>query len=169
MASPGSPKDKFVFNVINPYLAEVRKHPQVLHVEDGVLRKEDLKGPVKEGSTEDRLKEMEQEVFRYKKMVERGVEENFDIMNELKTSYKKEMKELLSRLDALEDKLYELQAQIYDLQNQNCEYELKFSRIGLAAECRILETNMSFETGEPLPWKRFARENVFNPDNKDEE
>ena len=59
MASPSSPKDKFVVNVINPYLAEVRKHPQVLHVEDGVLRKEDLKGPVKEGSTEDRLKEME--------------------------------------------------------------------------------------------------------------
>ena len=64
MASPSSPKDKFIVNVINPYLAEVRKHPQVLHVEDGVLRKEDLKGPVKEGSTEDRLKEMEQEVFQ---------------------------------------------------------------------------------------------------------
>ena len=59
MASPSSPKDKFIVNVINPYLTEVRKHPQVLHVEDGVLRKEDLKGPVKEGSTEDRLKEME--------------------------------------------------------------------------------------------------------------
>ena len=70
MASPSSPKDKFIVNVINPYLAEVRKHPQVLHVGDGVLRKEDLKGPVKEGSTEDRLKEMEQEVFKYKKMVE---------------------------------------------------------------------------------------------------
>ena len=52
MASPSSPKDKFVINVINPYLGEVRKHPQILHVEDGVLRKEDFKGPVKEGSTE---------------------------------------------------------------------------------------------------------------------
>ena len=75
----------------------------------------------------------------------------------------------MSSLATLEDKLYELQAQIYDLQNQNCEYELKFSRIGLAAECRILETNMSFETGEPLPWKRFSKENMFNPNNKDEE
>src|ERR1043165_7505996 len=28
MASPSSPKDKFLVNVINPYLAEVRKHPQ---------------------------------------------------------------------------------------------------------------------------------------------
>src|SRR4051812_44686621 len=28
MASPSSPKDKFVVNVINPYIAEVRKHPR---------------------------------------------------------------------------------------------------------------------------------------------
>ena len=51
MASPSSPKDKFVVNIINPYLAEVRKHPQVLHVEDGVLRKEDLKGQSKRGAS----------------------------------------------------------------------------------------------------------------------
>src|ERR1044072_8005254 len=169
MASPSSPNDKFVVNVINRYLAEVRKHPQVLHVEDGVLRKEDLKGPVKEGSTEDRLKEMEQEVFKYKKMVERSVEDNFDIMNDLKNFHKKGTKGMLSSLATLEDKLYELQAQIYDLQNQNYEYELKFSRMGLATECRIPVTEMSFETGEPLPWKRFARENMFNPNNKNEE
>src|SRR3954465_6317868 len=98
MASPSSPKDKFVVNIINPYLAEVKKHPQVLHVEDGVLRKEDLKGPVKEGSTKDRLKEMEQEVFRYKKMVERSVEDNFDMINKLKAFHKKETKEMLSSL-----------------------------------------------------------------------
>ena len=77
---------------------------------------------------------------------------------------------LWSSLTALEDKVFEIQAQIYDLQNQNYEYELKFSRMGLATECRILETQMSFETGEPLPWKRFARENMvsFNK-NKNEE
>src|SRR3954464_9466210 len=84
MASPSSPKDKFVINVINPYLPEVKKHPQVLHVEDGVLRKEDLKGPVKGGSTEDWMKEMEQEVFKYKKMVERGVEAHCSIGHDFK-------------------------------------------------------------------------------------
>ena len=101
-------------------------------------------------------------------MVERSVGDNFDMMNELKTFQKKETKGMLSSFSTLEDKLYVLQAQIYDLQNQNCEYELKFSRIDLAAECRILETKMSFETGEPLPWKRFARENIFNPNNQEE-
>src|SRR3954469_21009289 len=102
-------------------------------------------------------------------MVERGVEANFNIINELKSLYSEELKEMWSSLTALEEKREELQGQIYVLQNQNCEYELKFSRIGLAAECRILETKMSFETGEPLPWKRFARENMFNPNNKKNE
>ena len=67
-----------------------------------------------------------------------------------------------SSFTALEDKVFELQAQIYDLQNQNCEYELKFLRMGLAAECRILETDAFFETEEPLPWKRLDKEYVIN-------
>ena len=54
---------------------------------------------------------MEQEVIKYKKMVERSVEDNFDMMNELKAFHKKETKEMLSSLAALEEKLYELQAQ----------------------------------------------------------
>src|SRR3954469_11833176 len=117
MASPSSPKDKFAVNVITPYLAEVNKHPQVLRVEDGVLHKEGLQGPVMEGSTEERLKEMEHEVFKFKKMVERGIEANFYIRNEIEASHKKEMKEMWSSLSALEEKVYGLQAQIYDLHN----------------------------------------------------
>ena len=55
MASPSSPKDEFVVNVINPYLTEVKKHPQVVRMEDSVLHQEDLKGPIKEGSVQARL------------------------------------------------------------------------------------------------------------------
>ena len=112
---------------------------------------------------------MEQEVFKYKKMVERGVEANFSITNELKSLYLEELKEMWSSLTALEEKIETLQGQIYDHQNQNCEYDLEFSRIGLAAECRILETEMSFEAGEPLPWKRFARGSMFIPNNQEQE
>ncbi|KAI4976583.1 hypothetical protein ZWY2020_050190 [Hordeum vulgare] len=75
MASPKSPKDKFLVNVINPYLAEVKRHPQTLWVEDGVLHEEDLKGPIKEGSTRARLEEVEQEVLKYKLMIERDVDQ----------------------------------------------------------------------------------------------
>src|ERR1041384_7994529 len=140
MASPSSPKDKFLVNVINPYLAEVRKHPQILHVEDGVLHKEDLKGPVKEGSTKERLKEMEHEVFKYKKMVERGVEANLNIANDMKSFYYEEIRDTWSSMTELEEKGIELQRQIYDLQNQNYEYEHKFSRLSSSAESMVLET-----------------------------
>ena len=75
---------------------------------------------------------------------------------------------MLSSLDALEDKLYEIQAHIYDLQNQNCEYEHKFLHMGLATECGILETETSFETGEPLPWKLFAKDYVINKNRNEE-
>jgi hypothetical protein len=40
--------------------------------------------------------------------------------------------------------------------------------MGLGAECRILETGLSFETGEELPWKRFAKE-YLTEKNKNEE
>ena len=165
MASPSSPKDKFVVNVINPYLAEVKKHPQVVRMEDGVLHQEDLKGPIKEGSIQARLEEVEQEVFKYKKMIERGVEANFDIINELKNYF---LKEMWKSITASEERIIELQGQINDLHNQNYEYELRFLRMGLGAECRIQETSFSYETGEPLPWKRFAKDYVINA-NKDDE
>ena len=40
--------------------------------------------------------------------------------------------------------------------------------MGLAAECRILETEVSFVDGGPLPWKHFAKDYVINK-NKNEE
>ena len=151
MASPSSPKDTFLINVINPHLAEVRRHPQALWVEDGVLHKEDLKGPVKEGSTKARLEEVEQEVFKYNKMIEHGVEANIDIIAELKAQHEMEMKEVWGALSAMETKVFELQGQIYDLHNQNCEYELRFLRMSAAASCRILEMEESCVDGGPLP------------------
>ncbi|KAE8812855.1 hypothetical protein D1007_10184 [Hordeum vulgare] len=166
MASPKSPKDKFLVNVINPYLAEVKRHPQTLWVEDGVLHKEDLKGLVKEGSTRASLEEVEQEVFKYKLMIEHGVEANYDIIAELKREHEEEMKEVRSIISALGTKVFELQGHIYDFQNHNCEYELKFLRIGLFAESRILAA--SGVEGGPLPWKCFAKDYLRNK-NKDEE
>ena len=129
-------------------------------MEDGVLHKEDLKGPVKEGSTKARLEEVEQEVFKYKKMIERGVEANIDIIAELKVQHEKEMKEVWNALSAMETKVFELQGQIYDLHNQNCEYELRFLRMSAAASCRILETEESCVDGGPLPWKLFANDHM---------
>ncbi|KAE8774288.1 hypothetical protein D1007_53310 [Hordeum vulgare] len=162
MASPNSPKDNFFVNVINPYLAEVKRHPQTLWLEDGVLHKEDLKGPIKEGITKARMEEVEQEVFKYKLMIEHGVEANFNIIAELKKQHEEDMKEVRSIISALETKVFKLQGHIYDLQNQNCEYELKFLRMGLSVESRILETEESCVEGGPFPWKLFAKDYLRN-------
>ena len=69
---------------------------------------------------------------------------------------------------ASEERIIELQGQINDLHNQNYEYELRFMRMSMGAACRIQETNFSYETGEPLPWKHFAEDYVINV-NKNEE
>src|ERR1041385_9197056 len=113
MASPSSPKDRFIVNVSNPYLAEVKKHPLTVRLEDCVLHQEDLKEHVKEGSIKARLEEVELEVLKYKKRVERGVEANFDIINELKTFYKKEMRGIWSSITVAKERIDDLQGQIY--------------------------------------------------------
>ena len=48
-------KGEFIENVANLYLNEVKTHPKVLRLEDGVLQKEDLQGPKKEGDTKAKL------------------------------------------------------------------------------------------------------------------
>ena len=53
----------------------------------------------------------------------------------------------------LHEKIEHLQAQIDDLQNQNCEYESRFKRISVAADFRNPETLSSFFGGEPMTWK----------------
>ena len=112
---------------------------------------------------------MEQELFKYKKIVESSVEANFNLITEVKTFYKKEMRGIWSSITAAEERIDDLEGKIYDLHNQNCEYELKFMHMGLGAGSRILETEASHGTGEPLPWKRFVHDYINNNHNKNEE
>jgi hypothetical protein len=52
---------------------ELKMHPKELFLKDGKVQIEDVRGPKGEGSLEARMEELEQKVFRYKKMVEREV------------------------------------------------------------------------------------------------
>ena len=99
------------------------------------------------------MEELEQEVFRYKKMVEREVDIIHRINAELIAEHKKETAKLWNEIFSLHKTTNKLQAQLYDVQNQNCEYEARFKRISSAASFRILETKSSVVDGEPLPWK----------------
>ena len=64
MTSPSAPKDKFFEKVINPYLAEVQRHPQTIETCYGLLHIRDAEGPKENVSAETRLEAMEQQVFK---------------------------------------------------------------------------------------------------------
>ena len=153
MSSSSAPKDQFFEKVINPYLAEVLQHPQTIEMHEGLLHIRDAEGPRKTGSTEARLEALEQEVFKCQEMVERGLDSNHIMITKFTNNHKLDIKDIGEAIFKLHEKIEHLQAQIYDLQNQNCEYEYRFKRMSLAADLRFQETRSSFYDGEPMPWK----------------
>ena len=157
MTSPSAPKDKFFEKVINPYLAEVLQHHQTIEIHEGVLHIRDVEGPRRTGSVETILKAMEQQVFKCQGMVERGLNSNHMMIAEFTNNHKLDAKNIGETIFKLHEKIEHLQAQIYDMQNQNCEYEYRFKRMSLAADLRIPETRSSFYDGEPMPWKMDAK------------
>ena len=153
MTTPSASMDKFFEKVINPYLAEVLQHPQTIEMRDGLLHIRGVEGPRRTGSVETRLEAMEQHVFKCQGMVERVLNANHMMITEFTNNHKLDAKDIGEVIFKLHEKIEHLQAQIYDLQNQNCEYEYRFKRMSLAADLRILETRSSFYDGEPMPWK----------------
>ena len=153
MTSPSAPKDKFFEKVINPYLAEVLQHPQTIEMRDGLLHIRDVEGPRRTESMETRLEAMEQQVFKCQEMVERGLDSNHIMITEFTNNDKLDAKDIGEAIFKHHEKIEHLQAQIYDLKNQNCEYEYRFNRMSLAADLRFPETRSSFYDGEPMPWK----------------
>jgi hypothetical protein len=152
MSSSGSSEENCLADIINPYMRELKMHPKELSLKDGKLQIEDVQGPTREGSLEARMEALEQEVFKYKKMAEREVDIIHRINQEFIAKHKKETAELWDDILSLHETTNKLQAQLYDLQNQNYEYEARFKQLS-AASFRILQTKSSFLDGEPLPWK----------------
>ena len=86
-------------------------------------------------------------------MAEHEVDIIHKFFSELITEHQKETAELKDEVLSLRQTTNELQAQFYDVQNQNGEYEVSFKCISAAASFRMMETTMSFVDGKPLPWK----------------
>ena len=153
MSASSSSKDKFFENVINPYLWEVMQHPQAIQMHEGVLHIRDVQGPKGPGSVEARLEAMEQEVFRCKGMVERGLNANHLMIADYTRDLKVDGKSMKDIVFSFYEQINFLQSQIYDLQNQVFEYEARFKGMSLAASCRTRETHSSSYDGGQLPWK----------------
>ena len=153
MAASSSSKDKFFKNVINPYLGELVQHPQVIQMHEGVLHLRDVPFPKGTGTVEARLEALEQYVFRCKGMVECGLNANHLMITDLSRDLKVDGKPMKDIVFTFNEQINFLQSQIYDLQNQVFEYEVRFKGMSLVASCRTRETHSSSYDGGPLAWK----------------
>ncbi|KAE8783862.1 40S ribosomal protein S5-1 [Hordeum vulgare] len=88
---------------------------------EGLLHIRDDEGPKKTGSVEARLEAMEQQVFKCQGMVECGLNANHMMITEFTNKHKIDANDIGKHLSRLYDRIDHLQAQIYDLQNQNSE------------------------------------------------
>ncbi|KAE8794705.1 40S ribosomal protein S5-1 [Hordeum vulgare] len=88
---------------------------------EGMLHIRDVEGPKKIGSMETRLEAMEQQVFKCQGMVERGLNANHMMITEFTSKHKMDAIDIGKHLSRLYDRVDQLQGQIYDLQNQNCD------------------------------------------------
>ncbi|KAE8788263.1 40S ribosomal protein S5-1 [Hordeum vulgare] len=105
------------------------------------------------GTVEDRLEEMEHEVFSCQGMVERRLSANHTMIIEFTHDLKVDGRPLEDIIFTLSDGINFLQGQVFDLQNQIFEYEGRFKGMSFAASWRTLETRVSSYNGDPLPWK----------------
>ncbi|KAE8798926.1 40S ribosomal protein S5-1 [Hordeum vulgare] len=86
---------------------------------EGMLHIRDVEGPKKTGSMEARLEAMEQHVFKCQGMVDRGLNANHMMITEFTNKHKIDANDIGKHLSRLYDRIDHLQAQIYDLLNQN--------------------------------------------------
>ncbi|KAE8773869.1 40S ribosomal protein S5-1 [Hordeum vulgare] len=88
---------------------------------EGMLHIRDVEGPKKTGSMETRLQAMEQQVFKCEGMVERVLNADHMMITEFTNKHMIDANDIGKHLSRLYDRIDQLQAHIYDLQNQNYE------------------------------------------------
>ncbi|KAE8766877.1 40s ribosomal protein s5-1 [Hordeum vulgare] len=118
---------------------------------EGLFNIQDVQAPRKGGNEKARLATVEQDIFKCQGMVERGVSANHSMITEFIRGNKMDIRNVGEVLFKLKERTEHLQAQIYELQSQNYEYESRFKRMILAAAFRIMETRSSFYDGKHVP------------------
>ncbi|KAK1670833.1 hypothetical protein QYE76_058992 [Lolium multiflorum] len=155
MSSSGTPKDSSCKDVGNLYMEELRMHPKELMLVEGKLQIKDVQGPKGEGSLEDRMEKLEQEVFNYKKMAEREVDIFHKIVSELIAEHEKETAKLWGDILSLHDTTNKLQAQLYDIHNQNCiaMNEVRKKLFSISMSGKAAHWYKLLKNGDSLDWE----------------
>ena len=123
-----------------------------------------MKAPKIIGTVEERLEDLEQKIFRYNTVVERSLDAHHFMNLELEKKveeYKERLEDLEKRYLHVTSELDKHQALLWDVENQNCEYEERFKKIAAAATLRYNDPPNSFYNGRPFPWKRAEWEEEY--------
>ena len=109
-------------SMVKHYLGSVMAPLKTLSFKEGVLLVEDVKAPKTEGSLEERVQKLEDDIFRYCTVVERSLDAHFHMELELE----KKVEAYEGRIKDLEEKhaytlaqLDRFQALMWDVENQN--------------------------------------------------
>ena len=105
---------------------------------------------------EERLDDLEEKTFGYGTVVERSLDAHHFMNLELEKKveeYKERLKDLEDRYLHVISELDRYQALMWDIENQNYEYEERFKKIAEAATLRYNDPPTSFYNGRPFPSK----------------
>ena len=141
---------------MNRYLNSVMTPPKTVCLKEGVMLVEEVKAPKATGTVEERLDELEDKTFRYGTVVYRSLDAHHFMNLELEKKveeYKKRLEDLEDRYKDVINKWEKFQCFMWDVENQNCEYEERFKKIAAAATLRYNDPPTSFRDGRPFPWK----------------
>ena len=149
---------------MNRYLNSVMEPQKTVCFKEGVMFVEEVKAPKTVGTVEERLDELEDKTFRYGIVVYRSLDAHHFMNLELEKKveeYKKRLEDLEDRYKYVIDKLEKIQCFMWDVENQNCEYEERFKKIASAATLRYNDPPTSFHDGRPFPWKMAERDEEY--------
>ena len=116
---------------MNHYLNSVMA-PMKTFFKEGVLLVEEVKAPKTIGTVEERLDDVEQKTFRYNTVVERSLDAHLFMNLELEKKveeYKERLKDLEDRYLHVISELNRYQSLMWDVENQNYEYEECFKKM----------------------------------------
>ncbi|KAE8795296.1 40s ribosomal protein s5-1 [Hordeum vulgare] len=113
---------------------------------EGMLHIHHVDGPKKTGSMEARLEAMEQQVFKCQGMLERGLNANHMMITEFTNKHKIDANDIWKHLSRLYDRIDHLQAQIYDLQNEN--YEIFVTSVPSTSSLKIAAYTNTKDTAQ---------------------
>jgi hypothetical protein len=117
---------------------------------------EDVEVAKTKGSLEERLRKLEEYTHRYRTIIKRSLDAHFHMSRDLEKkveTYEGRIKDLEGKYLHTLGQLDRFQPLMWDVENQNCEYQDRFQKIAEADLTKWNNPSMSFNNRKPYTWK----------------